>query len=434
VTEYASRERLLHRLIVRGTFNTQAAVNLTESSTISMLGGNGTSVQLTIYSYSWVSEYELNFITNNPIGANLSSLFRTMPAARLLHESTRHLQSNIDLNYQFKLDMTESAIQSILPDSAHSGSLSLSNPADNPSFIRSVYTQLPYNYHYFGLVVTLLMLITYFIKATISVPQSDDQGEIISHVFLLRCGGVVFSLVYMEYMDYCYGFLSADLPWLNLLTASLATNADLSPNSYLLLYPNMTLASTYLSSLCLILAIILTLGLAALFSRERREGLRAVGVFLYNFFEVGLIMAGSMSIQGAYYNNLNYITSNSWLYLVGIVLFVVVAVANLWMAVTSIHRINKIRVLVKTSFLSLLYVSPIYLLPIALGLELIFIVAEYNIKKAVKLHPHLWLINQIIVNLALLALVLLSDSYLAIYLPSTLVGVALAVDLFIHIR
>lgn len=330
--------------------------------------------------------------------------------------------------------MTESAIQSILPDSAHSGSLSLSNPADNPSFIRSVYTQLPYNYHYFGLVVTLLMLIIYFIKATISVPQSDDQGEIISHVFLLRCGGVIFSLVYMEYMDYCYGFLSPDLPWLNLLTASLATNADLSPNSYLLFYSNMTLASTYLSSLCLILAIILILGLVAYFCRERREGLKVVGVFLYNFFEVGLIMAGSMSIQGAYYNNLNYITSNSWLYLVGIVLFVVVAVVNLWMAVTSIHRINKIRVLVKTSFLSLLYVSPIYLLPIALGLELIFIVAEYNIKKAVKLHPHLWLTNQIIVNLALLALVLLSDSLLAIYLPSTLVGMALALDLFIHIR
>lgn len=50
-----------------------------------MLGGNGTSVQLTIYSYSWISEYELNFITNNPIGANFSSLFKKMPTARLLH-------------------------------------------------------------------------------------------------------------------------------------------------------------------------------------------------------------------------------------------------------------------------------------------------------------------------------------------------------------
>jgi hypothetical protein len=140
--------------------------------------------------------------------------------------------------------MTESAIQSILPSSDHTGSLSLTNPATNPSFIRSLYTQLPYNYHYFGLVVTLLMLVIYFIKAAVSVPQSDDQGELISHVFLLRCGGIIFSKVYMEYIDYCYGFLSPDLPWLNLITSSIAASPDLSPNSYLLFYANMAIPNT----------------------------------------------------------------------------------------------------------------------------------------------------------------------------------------------
>lgn len=226
---------------------------------------------------------------------------------------------------------------------------------------------MPYNYHYFGLVVTLLMLVIYFVKAAISVPQSDDQGELISHVFLLRCGGVIFSLAYMEYIDYCYGFLSPDLPWLNLLTSDLAASADLSPNSYLLFYSNMTIASTYLSALCLVVALILIIAAIAALSPQRREGLKVVGVFLYNFFEVGLIMAGSMSIQGAYYNNLNYFTSNSMFYIIGILLYVVVGVVNLWMAVSSIHRINKVRVMVKTTLLSLLYVSPVYLIPIALG-------------------------------------------------------------------
>ncbi len=180
--------------------------------------------------------------------------------------------------------MTETAIQAILPSASHMGSLSLSSPADNPSFIRSVYTQMPYNYHYFGLIVTLLMLIIYIVKATVSVPQSDDQGEIISHVFLLRCGGIIFSLTYMEYMDYCFGFLSADLPWLNLLTANLAASADLSPNSYLLFYPDMTIASSYLSALCLIAALIITLAVIGAFCREKRDGLKVVGVFLFNFF------------------------------------------------------------------------------------------------------------------------------------------------------
>lgn len=145
-------------------------------------------------------------------------------------------------------------------------------------------------------------------------------------------------------------------------------------------------------------------------------------------------MAGSMSIQGAYYNNLNYITPNTIFYVMGIVLFVVVAITCIWMTLDSVHRINKVRVLVKTTFLSLLYVSPIYLLPIAMGIEIIFIIAEFNIKKAVKLHPHLWVINQIILNLALVSLIMLSDSRLSLMMPSVLIIVALGVDLFIHIK
>jgi hypothetical protein len=192
------KNRLLHRLLVKGTFNVQAAVNLTQSSTITMVGAGNVVTQLTIYSYEWVGQYEVDFITNNPIGADLKSFIKVMPPTRLLFDQEpRLLSDSINLNYQFKLDMTESAIQAILPDASHLGALSLSNPAENPSFIRSVYTQLPYNYHYFGLIVTLLMFILYLVKATVSVPQSDDQGEIISHVFLLRCGGVIFSLVYM---------------------------------------------------------------------------------------------------------------------------------------------------------------------------------------------------------------------------------------------
>lgn len=141
-----------------------------------------------------------------------------------------------------------------------------------------------------------------------------------------------------------------------------------------------------------------------------------------------------MSIQGAYYNNFNYFTSNTIFYMSGILLYIVLGAVNIWMTVRSIHRINKIRIMVKTTFLSLIYVSPIYLLPIALGVEAIFVFAEYHIKKAAKLHPHLWVTNQVLVNLGLAALVLLSNSLLSILIPSILVGGAVGLDLFIHIR
>jgi hypothetical protein len=103
------------------------------------------------------------------------------------------------------------------------------------------------------------------------------------------------------------------------------------------------------------------------------------------------------------------------------------------MTISNIFRINKIRVMVKAIFLSLIYISPIYLLPMAAGIEVIFILFEYNIKKATKLHPHLWLVNQILINLSLASLVLLYSSLLSIYLSAVLIIVVLMIDLYIHI-
>lgn len=127
-------------------------------------------------------------------------------------------------------------------------------------------------------------------------------------------------------------------------------------------------------------------------------------------------------------------TRNSLFYIFGILIYILVGTVDIWMAVLNIHRINKLRVFVKATFLSLLYISPIYLLPIAFGVELVFIFLEYHIKKATKLHPHVWVINQIIVNLSFFLLVMLADMLLSIILSAILAISALLIDLFIHIR
>ncbi len=131
---------------------------------------------------------------------------------------------------------------------------------------------------------------------------------------------------------------------------------------------------------------------------------------------------------------MNYITKNSIFYIIGILIYLVIGIVNISMCIKNLHRINKLRVLVKATFLSLLYISPIYLLPIAFGVELVFIIFEYNIKKATKLHPHVWLINQLIVNIAFVILVLFSESLISIYASFILVVLAVIIDLIIHVN
>jgi len=68
---------------------------------------------------------------------------------------------------------------------------------------------------------------------------------------------MVYTTVFAEYMDYCYGWMSLDFPWMNELTSPLSMTSDLSPNSYLLFYNNLTIASTYLFALAVIISIII---------------------------------------------------------------------------------------------------------------------------------------------------------------------------------
>ena len=94
----------------------------------------------------------------------------------------------------------------------------------------------------------------------------------------------MFGLTYMEYMDYCFGFLTADLPWLNTFTSFLSSSSDLSPNSYLLFYSNMTLASTFLSAFGLISLLAIILLAIGYICPQNRPTLEIIGMFFYNFF------------------------------------------------------------------------------------------------------------------------------------------------------
>lgn len=74
------------------------------------------------------------------------------------------------------------------------------------------------------------------------------------HIFAIKSLSIALYPTFGEYVNYCYGFMTADLPWLNAwLGNMLSDSADYSPMGYELYYENMTIYSTYWLALAVFL-------------------------------------------------------------------------------------------------------------------------------------------------------------------------------------
>lgn len=92
---------------------------------LSLFDSKSQSHQLTIVDVSWGDDgYSLVFFTDNPLGLGPdSAMFKKMPLTSRLLTATEGV---------FQLQMTETGIQRIFPESEHLGSLSLKASVDSP--------------------------------------------------------------------------------------------------------------------------------------------------------------------------------------------------------------------------------------------------------------------------------------------------------------
>jgi hypothetical protein len=157
--------------------------------------------------------------------------------------------------------MSSSVVSSVLPSASHGGGLYLNYNANQPEFMASLQQLNSYYYWIFGLIVTLYMILFYGAKMVV-LPRKKDNGELIAHILFLKCPALVVYPAYAELIDYCYGFMMADLPWLNSYFADrLSVSTEILPYPYRLFYISLSLASTYL----LALAFFVILGIILLF-------------------------------------------------------------------------------------------------------------------------------------------------------------------------
>ena len=273
------------------------------------------------------------------------------------------LQSgSLEMNANFELTMDESAVLTLLPASQHGGNLFLSYSTNDPVFIASTLRVYGFGYHYFGVCVAVLLLALCAVKGAVLDPNGSDKGQIAAHILLLKTPVLALYPTYAELLDYCAGFMFADLPWLNNAFADRLSDAsDASPAPFRLFYASLSLSSTFLFALITIAAITVVLATIAYLSVDSRTTVRNVALALYNFFLGGICFAAVVSVQGAVLNSMASFSVVSLFYLLGIVLFVCVLGEALWSLRKDVQNLFKLRVIAKCVLLSVLHYSPISL-------------------------------------------------------------------------
>ena len=59
------------------------------------------------------------------------------------------------------------------------------------------------------------LLLFYFIMVVAIFPEGKDKGHVIAHILFLKTPALMIYPSYSELMDFCDGFMIADLPWFN---------------------------------------------------------------------------------------------------------------------------------------------------------------------------------------------------------------------------
>jgi hypothetical protein len=104
----------------------------------------------------------------------------------------------------------------------------LSSPEFYQSYI--AVTTVDFPFFIIGAVITGILFFKYLLKALATVPKSPNIGNIIPHILAFKVGALLLYPTYIEYINYCTGFMYADFPWLNKFFGSnLSDGRDYSP-------------------------------------------------------------------------------------------------------------------------------------------------------------------------------------------------------------
>ena len=122
-----------------------------------------------------------------------------------------------------QLQLPKSVISNVLPSILISNDLSLSNSLDDSTFYSSyIKEEFSLYYFLFGTVLVSLLFMYGLIRIFL-LGMPSRNAEMVGHCLALKTISLVVYPTYAEYVSFCLGFMTVDLPWLNnLLPVSFA--------------------------------------------------------------------------------------------------------------------------------------------------------------------------------------------------------------------
>jgi len=123
------------------------------------------------------------------------------------------------------------------------------------------------------------------VKGVVLDGKGTDKGELLAHILLLKSPVLMLYPTYAELVDYCGGFMLADLPWLNNYFASILSEPrDISPKPYLMFFTSLSISSMYLLPLIFFVVIYILLKTVSCLRPKSKEIIKNLLSVFYSFF------------------------------------------------------------------------------------------------------------------------------------------------------
>ena len=175
----------------------------------------------------------------------------------------------------------------------------------------------------------------------------------------------------------------ADLPWLNNYFSSILSDPrDISPKPYLMFFTSLSISSMYLLPFIFMIASFIILKIISCLKPNTKQTIDNLISVFYCFFLGGLSFAAAACVQGATLNPMdNDLTISCFFYLLGLVVFLNILAEAVWSTCKDRNNLFKIRIIVKSVLLSILHYNAIYLFPLVIVCEVVFIVIKIKFFK-----------------------------------------------------